>query len=212
MNTGVMIKSFQTSELLRYNFLYQIVNYVYVAKTESTQMLRKSQIAPDFSLKGTDEIVYRLESFSSSRLLLVVFICNHCPYVRARIRDLVALQSKFDKPDLQVIAINSNDPGYQEEGFENMKKFSTEYSLNFPYLFDESQVVARLYGAACTPDPFLFDSERKLLFHGKINDALEPDMTPKVHTMEENVRKVLSGQKLDKDFDPSIGCSIKWKS
>jgi peroxiredoxin len=212
MNTGIMIKSFQTSKLLRYNFLYQIVNYVYVAKTESTQMLRKSQVAPDFTLKGTDEIAYRLESFSSSRLLLVVFICNHCPYVRARIRDLVALQSKFDKPDLQVIAINSNDPGYQEEGFENMKKFSIEYSLNFPYLFDESQVVARLYGAVCTPDPFLFDSERKLLFHGKINDALEPDMTPKVHTMEENVRKVLSGQKLDKDFDPSIGCSIKWKS
>jgi peroxiredoxin len=93
-----------------------------------------------------------------------------------------------------------------------MKKFSIEYRLNFPYLFDESQAVARSYGAACTPDPFLFDSERKLLFHGKINDALEPGMTPKVHTMEENVRKVLSGQQPDKDFDPSIGCSIKWKS
>jgi peroxiredoxin len=212
MNTSILIKSFQTSKLLRYNFLYETVNYVHMAKTESTQMLRKSQIAPDFTLAGTDEIAYRLESFSSSRLLLVVFICNHCPYVRARIRDLVALQSKFDKHDLQVIAINSNDPSYQEEGFENMKKFSIEYRLNFPYLFDESQAVARSYGAACTPDPFLFDSERKLLFHGKINDALEPSMTPKVHTMEENVRKVLSGQQPDKDFDPSIGCSIKWKS
>jgi peroxiredoxin len=183
-----------------------------MVKTESTQMLRKNQIAPDFTLKGTDEIVYRLESFSSSRLILVVFICNHCPYVKARIRDLVALQAKFDKSDLQVIAINSNDPSYQEEGFENMKKFSTEYSIKFHYLFDESQVVARLYGAVCTPDPFLFNSERKLLYHGKINDALEPDMTPKVQTMEQNIRKVLAGQQLDRDFDPSIGCSIKWKS
>src|ERR687897_1713732 len=184
MNTSIMIKSFQTSKLFRYNFLYETVNYVYVAKTESTQMLRKSQIAPDFTLKGTDEIAYRLESFSSSRLLLIVFICNHCPYVKARIRDLVALQSKFDRSDLQVIAINSNDPNYQDEGFVNMKKFSLEYGLNFPYLFDESQVVARSYGAVCTPDPFLFDSERKLIYHGKINDAIEPGMVPKVQTME----------------------------
>ena len=76
----------------------------------------------------------------------------------------------------------------------------------------KTQETARAYGAVCTPDPFLFDSERKLVFHGKINDALEPDMTPKVQTMEDNVRKVLAGQELEKEFDPSIGCSIKWKS
>jgi peroxiredoxin len=183
-----------------------------MVKTESTQVLEKDQVAPDFTLKGTDESIYTQTSFSSSRLLLVVFICNHCPYVKVRVHDLVALQSKFGKSTLQVVAINSNDPNYQEEGFENMKRFSKEYGLNFPYLFDDTQVTARLYGAVCTPDPFLFDSERKLVFHGKINDATEPDMTPKVHTMEENVKKVLSGQELEKDFDPSIGCSIKWKS
>jgi peroxiredoxin len=183
-----------------------------MVKTESTQVLQKGNAAPDFSLKGTDETVYNLESFSSSKLLLVVFICNHCPYVKARVHDLVALQSKFSRPDLQVTAINSNDPNYQDEGFENMKRFVKEYGLNFPYLFDDTQITARSYGAVCTPDPFLFNSERKLVFHGKINDAMEPDMTPKVQTMEENVKKVLRGQDLEKDFDPSVGCSIKWKS
>ena len=183
-----------------------------MVKTESSQVLQKGNAAPDFSLKGTDETVYSLESFSSSKLLLVVFICNHCPYVKARVHDLVALQSKFSRPDLRVIAINSNDPNYQDEGFENMKRFVKEYSLNFPYLFDGTQTTARSYGAVCTPDPFLFNSERKLVFHGKINDAIEPDMTPNVQTMEENVKKLLRGQDLEKDFDPSVGCSIKWKS
>lgn len=183
-----------------------------MAKTKSTQVLQKNQIAPDFTLQGIDEKRYSLTSFSSSTLILVVFMCNHCPYVKARIRDIVDLQSKFDKSDLQIVAINSNDPDYQDEGFENMKKFGSEYSMNFPYLFDDTQETARAYGAVCTPDPFLFDSERKLVFHGKINDALEPDMTPKVQTMEENVRKVLTGQELEKEFDPSIGCSIKWKN
>jgi peroxiredoxin len=183
-----------------------------MVRTESTQVLQKGHTAPDFFLKGTDGAVYSLASFSSSKLLLVVFICNHCPYVKARVHDLVALQSKFAKPDLQVIAINSNDPSYQDEGFENMKRFGKEYGLNFPYLFDDTQTTARSYGAVCTPDPFLFNSERKLVFHGKINDAMEPDMTPKVQTMEENIKKVLRGQDLEKDFDPSVGCSIKWKS
>ena len=183
-----------------------------MAKTKSTQVLQKNQIAPNFTLTGIDEKRYSLTSFSSSKLILVVFMCNHCPYVKARICDIVDLQSKFDKSDLQIVAINSNDPDYQDEGFENMKRFGSEYNMNFPYLFDDTQETARAYGAVCTPDPFLFNSERKLMFHGKINDALEPDMTPKVQTMEENVRKVLAGQELEKEFDPSIGCSIKWKS
>jgi len=84
--------------------------------------------------------------------------------------------------------------------------------LNFPYLIDDSQQIAKSYGAVCTPDPFLFDENRKLIFHGKINDALEPEMTPRVHVMENNVKSVLGGQALEKDFDPSIGCSIKWKT
>jgi peroxiredoxin len=144
--------------------------------------------------------------------LLVVFICNHCPYVRARIGDIVNLQSLFKTSELQVVAINSNDPNYEREGFDNMIKFAREYKLNFPYLIDDTQLIAKAYGAVCTPDPFLFDQERRLVFHGRINDALEPEMTPKVSVMENNVRKVLRGEKIENDFDPSIGCSIKWKN
>jgi hypothetical protein len=83
--------------------------------------------------------------------------------------------------------------------------------LNFPYLIDDTQQTAKSYGAVCTPDPFLFDQKRRLMFHGKINDAMEPEMTPQVHVMESNIRKILNGEILEKDFDPSIGCSIKWK-
>ncbi len=146
-----------------------------------------------------------------SRATLVVFICNHCPYVKARIGDIVALQSKFKPSELQVIGINSNDPNYKDEGFDNMVTFAKDHRLNFPYLIDDSQDIARAYGAVCTPDPFLF-FDGKLAFHGRINDALDPEAKPTVPVMENNVRKLLKGERLEKDFDPSIGCSIKWKS
>lgn len=182
-----------------------------MAKTLSSQILQKNDSAPSFRLMGTDDKFYSLDDFRS-KSLLIVFICNHCPYVKARIGDLVTLQSRFPKSDLQIIGINSNDPSYQEEGFENMIKFSKENNLNFPYLIDDTQQIARSYGAVCTPDPFLFDQNRKLVFHGKINDAMEPEMTPQVHVMENNIKRLLDGKSIEKDFDPSIGCSIKWKS
>jgi peroxiredoxin len=182
-----------------------------MAKTLSSQSLKKNDNAPSFRLMGTDDKFYSLEDFRS-KSLLIVFICNHCPYVKARIGDLVTLQSRFPKSELQIVGINSNDPSYQEEGFENMIKFSKENNLNFPYLIDDTQQIARSYGAVCTPDPFLFDQNRNLVFHGKINDAMEPEMTPQVHVMENNIKRLLDGQSIEKDFDPSIGCSIKWKS
>lgn len=181
-----------------------------MAKTLSSQKLVAGSDAPDFSLKGIDGKIYSLKELKS-KSYLVVFICNHCPYVKARISDIVSLQSKFNTTELQVIGINSNDPNYEGEGFENMKKFSKDYSLNFPYLIDDSQTIAKEYGAVCTPDPFLFDENKRLVFHGRINDALEPNMSPSINTMEENIKKVLNGEKIEKTFDPSIGCSIKWK-
>ena len=182
-----------------------------MVRTLSNQKLLTGQKAPDFTLKGIDEKNYSLNDFNS-RALLVIFICNHCPFVKARINDIVDMQSRFTSNDLQIIAINSNDPSYQEEGFENMIKFSKENNLNFPYLIDDTQQIAKSYGAVCTPDPFLFDKNRKLVFHGKINDAMEPEMTPQVHVMENNIKRLLDGKSIEKDFDPSIGCSIKWKS
>jgi peroxiredoxin len=184
-----------------------------MVKTQSSQKLISGSQAPDFSLKGVDNKNYSLKDIKS-RTLLIVFICNHCPYVKARINDLISLQSKFDSSDLQVIGINSNDSSYEGEGFDNMVKFAQEYSLNFPYLIDDTQNVAKDYGAVCTPDPFLFDESKKLAFHGKINDALEPSSNATVNIMENNIQKILEGKKsnIEKDFDPSIGCSIKWSN
>ena len=182
-----------------------------VKTASSPRVLKSGNAAPGFVLRGVDGKMHSLADYKSGATL-VIFICNHCPYVKARIGDIVSLQSKFKPSELQVIGINSNDPNYQDEGFENMEKFAKTYGLNFPYLIDDSQQVARDFGAVCTPDPFLLDSGKRLVFHGKINDALEPEGKPSVHVMENNVRKVLKGEKLEKDFDPSIGCSIKWKS
>jgi peroxiredoxin len=182
-----------------------------MVKTESSpQVLKTGSKAPDFKLKGVDGKAHSLQDYKS-KATLVVFICNHCPYVKARIGDVIALQGRFKPSELQVIGINSNDPNYKDEGFDNMVKFSKEYRLNFPYLIDDSQDVARAYGAVCTPDPFLF-VDGKLAFHGRINDALEPEARPTVPVMENNVRRLLKGERLEKDFDPSIGCSIKWKN
>ena len=204
MHTSCALKAAQ--------YLISLIPKVDVVKTISSQVLNTGEKSPDFELKGVDNKIYSLKDFDSSNSLLVVFVCNHCPYVRARIGDIVNLQSVFKTSDLQVVGINSNDPTYEGEGFDNMIKFARDYKLNFPYLIDDTQVVAKAYGAVCTPDPFLFDQERKLVFHGRINDALEPEMSPKVSVMENNVRKVLKGEKIEKDFDPSIGCSIKWKN
>jgi peroxiredoxin len=182
-----------------------------MVKTESSpQVLRTGSTAPDFTLKGVDGRTHSLRDYKS-KATLVVFICNHCPYVKARIGDIVALQGKFKPSELQVIGINSNDPNYKDEGFDNMVVFAKDRGLNFPYLIDDSQDTARTYGAVCTPDPFLF-LDGKLAFHGRINDALEPEARPTVPVMENNVRRLLNGERLEKDFDPSIGCSIKWKN
>jgi peroxiredoxin len=181
-----------------------------MARTISNQLLKVGEKAPDFRLKGVDNKLYSKEDFKSESVL-VVFICNHCPYVKARIKDIVSLQQTFRTEELQVVGINSNDPNYDGEGFDKMLTFSIENTLNFPYLIDDTQDIAKAYGAVCTPDPFLFDSDLKLVFHGRINDASEPGMHPKVQIMENNVRKILHGEKIEKSFDPSVGCSIKWK-
>jgi peroxiredoxin len=182
-----------------------------MVKTESSQKLKTGQKAPDFNLIGIDGKLYSLNDFNS-KTLLIIFMCNHCPFVKARIKDIVDLQSHFTKDKLLIVGINSNDPQYEEEGFENMKKFSQEYKMNFPYLFDETQKIAKTYGAVCTPDPYLFDGEKRLVFHGKINDAINPDSTPTRDIMKENIEKVLRDEKIVREFDPSIGCSIKWKA
>jgi len=179
--------------------------------TPSEKMLQTGEKAPNFNLLGVDGKYYSLDSFEDKKLLLVVFMCNHCPYVIAKIKDLVRLQDKY-REDLAIVGINSNDVDeYEEDSYENMKKFVKERGINFTYLFDETQETARIYGASCTPDPFLFDENRNLVFHGRINDAMEPNEEVTDETMDEAISNLLDGVELISDFVPSIGCSIKWK-
>ena len=113
---------------------------------------------------------------------------------------------------IDIVGINSNDPvGYPEDSLENMKKTVEEKAFLFDYLVDGSQDVAKRYGAVCTPDPFLFDKDRRLVFHGRIDNAMKPGDVPTEKIIIINIQKMLSGQKIENDFDPSIGCSIKWK-
>jgi thiol-disulfide isomerase/thioredoxin len=136
-------------------------------------------------------------------------MCNHCPYVKAKIDAMVRLAEKWGDT-IGFVGINSNEPNYEGEGMKNMKLFVQERNIQFPYVLDETQEVAKAYGAVCTPDPFLFDREQKLVFHGRIDDAFNPGDTPKEHTMEENIEKMLRGEEVAEETKPSMGCSIKW--
>ena len=178
---------------------------------ESKITLKTGDGAPDFSLKGIDDKMHSLESYTGSKGLLIIFMCNHCPYVKAKIEAIKEIHEKFNE-NIAVVGINSNDSTeYPDDSFENMQKVANEKGMKFDYLVDEKQDVAKRYGAVCTPDPFLFDEGRKLIFHGRIDNAMNPDATATENTMQENLKKFLAGEKIEKDFDPSIGCSIKWK-
>ena len=178
---------------------------------ESKITLKTGDSAPDFSLKGIDDEIHSLESYAKNKGLLVIFMCNHCPYVKAKVDAIKQINEKFNE-NIAVVGINSNDSiEYPDDSFENMKNIAIENGMKFDYLVDDKQDVAKMYGAVCTPDPFLFDEDRKLIFHGRIDNAMNPDATATENIMQNNLKKFLAGEKIEKDFDPSIGCSIKWK-
>ena len=191
--------------------LFDSAEFFLMVLLESKISLKTGDTAPDFSLMGIDDKIHSLESYVGSKGLLVIFMCNHCPYVKAKIDAIKQIHEKF-KESIALVGINSNDSTeYPDDSFENMKKIADEKGMKFDYLVDEKQDVAKKYGAICTPDPFLFDQNRKLVFHGRIDNAMNPDDTATESTMQKNIEKYLAGEKIEKDFDPSIGCSIKWK-
>ncbi len=178
---------------------------------ESQIKLKTGDQAPDFDLMGIDDKKHSLNDYKDYDGLLVVFICNHCPYVKAKVEALKEIHEKFNGK-VPLVGINSNDStNYPDDSFENMKKIADEKGIKFDYLVDDSQEIAKKYGATCTPDPFLFDKDRKLVFHGRIDNAMNPDDSATEKTMIDNMEKLLANEKIEKDFDPSIGCSIKWK-
>lgn len=176
----------------------------------SYSRLGRGDSAPGFILPGTDGKSHSLSDFSG-RPVLVIFMCNHCPYVVPKFGYFIELQKKY--PELQVIGINSNDAkNYPEDSFEKMKEYSEKYSFNFIYLFDESQETAKAYGAECTPDPFLLDAGLKLAYHGRFDDAHgKKHGKGKTSEMEDAIRQLLEGKEITVQSLPSCGCNIKWK-
>ena len=169
--------------------------------------------APDFELPATDGDTYSLDSFEESDVLVVMFICNHCPYVKAVRGRLIELAEDFEDASVDLVAINPNDADeYPDDSFERMQEIADEYDYPFPYLRDESQEVAREYGAVCTPDIFVFDEARDLAYRGRVDDNWkEPDEVTR-EDLRLAVEALLEGDQPDPaEQYPSQGCSIKWK-
>jgi peroxiredoxin len=170
--------------------------------------------APDFDLPGVDGKRYSLTDARGSSGLLVMFICNHCPYVKA-VRDrLVHDCAELKLHGINSVAIMSNDPAeYAEDSFDNMKKVAAEFAYPFPYLLDETQQVAKAYGAVCTPDFFGFNAKMELLYRGRLDasrkDAAPPDARRDLFEAMLQVAKTGQGPV---EQIPSMGCSIKWKT
>lgn len=177
---------------------------------KSQEYLKAGDLAPNFKLPGIDGKTYSLDLFKD-KVILIIFMCNHCPYVIPKFKTIKNIQSKFKK-DLVIIGINSNDPSqYPEDSFANMKKIAKEEKFNFLYLFDETQKIAKAYGATCTPDPFLFNKNKRLVYHGRLDNALNPEETPTSHEMIKAIETTLQNKKPKESFLYSMGCSIKWK-
>lgn len=169
--------------------------------------------APDFSLPATDGRTYALADLRGPNGTLVAFICNHCPYVRAIRERLVRDANELRVLGVGVAAISSNDAlAYPDDSFDNMRRITGEWRLPFPYLYDESQQVARAYGAVCTPDFFGFDRDLRLRYRGRLDDSGRQTSPNAVRELYEAMREVAAGRAPPTLQNPSIGCSIKWKA
>ena len=176
-------------------------------------MVSLGKQAMDFNLPGVDGKQYSLASFSNNPVLAIIFMCNHCPYVKAVIQRLVDLQSHFSNQGVRLIGINCNDAEkYPDDSFENMKGSSKEWGMNFPYLFDESQDIAKTYNAVCTPDIYVYGKERKLLYRGRIDDNWEKHDKVARRDLKQAIEYILLEKEVPGEQIPSMGCSIKWKA
>jgi peroxiredoxin len=176
-------------------------------------MLALGTKAPEFELQDvTDGRIVSLSDFEAKRALLVMFICRHCPYVKHVREELARLGRDFADSELAIVAISSNDvEEYPEDRPESLAEEAREAGYAFPYLFDESQEVAKAYTAACTPDFFLFDGDRALVYRGQLDDSRPSNGLPVTgKDLRAAIDAVLSGRPVSEDQRASIGCSIKW--
>jgi peroxiredoxin len=180
--------------------------------TAST-MLELGTQAPDFSLPDTEGKIVSLSDFGDARALLVVFMCNHCPFVRHILDGLVTVAKEYQGKGVAVVGINSNDvDSYPDDRSELMARMAKQKGIPFPYLYDATQDVAKRYHAACTPDFFLFDGLRKLVYRGQFDDSRPGNTVPVTGAdLRAALDAVLGGGPVSREQKASMGCNIKWK-
>jgi len=183
-----------------------------MARTPST-MLELGTAAPEFSLlePATGNTV-SLRDFAG-KPLVIVFICNHCPFVKLIAEKLAQVGNEYQEKDVDFVAINSNDvANYPDDSPEKMVEFVREYGINFPYLYDETQEIAKAFRAACTPDFYLFDADHKLAYRGQF-DAARPgnDQPVTGADLTDAIKALLANMPVAEEQIPSLGCNIKWK-
>ena len=177
-------------------------------------MLPLGTQAPEFELRDVvSGKTYSLNSFSDKHALLVMYICRHCPYVVHVEQELAKIGRDYLDTDLGILAISSNDPGgYPDDAPPRLKDMAQRLGFTFPFCHDETQEVAKAYRAACTPDFYLFDRARRLVYRGQLDDSRPSNGKPVTgRDLRAAIQAVLTDQPVDGDQRPSIGCSIKWK-
>ena len=169
--------------------------------------------APPFSLHGVDGATHSLQDYADSPFLVVVFWCNHCPYVQAWESRMIELGRRYGPKGVQVVLINANDDvAYPDDRFERMVERAESKGYPFPYLRDETQRVAQAYGALVTPHPMLFGPDRRLLFQGPIDDNHRDPGAVKNRPLEAALDAALAGRPIPRSELPVLGCSVKWRS
>lgn len=183
-----------------------------MAATE-TPLCEFGKPCPDFSLPGVDGKVWTRDECRGPNGLLVMFICNHCPYVKAVLDRIIRDAAELKKYGIGCVAINANDPSqYPEDSFENMKKLAEEKKFPFPYLFDETQEVAKAFGAVCTPDFFGYNAHLELQYRGRLDESKKEPVPDARRELFEAMKKIAITGNGPKEQIPSMGCSIKWKA
>lgn len=181
--------------------------------SQSHEGLRIGDSAPDFSLPGVDQREHSLQEFADKPILLVVFSCNHCPYVQAYEDRMIAIQRDYADRGVQLVAINANDSvNYPEDSFDRMAERASSKGFNFPYLRDAAQEVARSYGATHTPQLFVFDRARRLRYTGKIDDNWQRPDAVKRRYLRDALDSLLENRDVAEPTTHAIGCTIKWAS
>ena len=169
-------------------------------------------IIPDFELKDAYGKLHKSKDFFNGKGLLVVFTCNHCPYAKAIWERFVRLSGYAAKLGINTVAINPNiHPDYPDDRPEMMIKMIEDLKIEFPYLADETQSIAKAFGAQCTPDIYLYDSSLKLVYHGRFDDNWKDEKAVKKQDLKDAIENLANGNPVSGEQFPSMGCSIKWK-